>query len=790
MIVDGQKQQDYSNSKYYHQFYNVATLVEHVIQCFQTIVTDETNPYHPPLSWLTRKTLKPPPEDQLITSLFDECSQSLADEADSDKIGPNERDLSIATRTSLERCSPDLRKDITSKTKDGCSPLFMACMNGYIKIVKFLIEICGADLEQKGRYEVFEDHREHSVTPIWMAAVRGNFDIVDQLIQYGANINSPSDSGSTSLRSVCYLCREDDGSESINRQQQSVRSQQLLANIDQDDNINRINIDDNHYNINEIDNRPMALLDEDIYFRIVKLLIKMGADVTQANHNGGTCLINSVHNYHLIKYILSHGADINASDHESKTALHYAIHQGRTEACKLLLQEGADPMLTANNNDDALQLSCIGGHVDIFKHLISNYTYPKERIRDAYRLIGSSILELCPQNISLVKEMWLHSLIVDKFIPAQHISTQSDQPDMIEATILRRDIAYGRIVEFVCRQDLDHFSADDFRMQSLLICERVLGMYHRETIQRIVWRGTCYINSLRPERCIDLWIYALNLRLRTQSIFHFESILAAQAITKLFTDLINQNQLEVFKMIDICDVLTLAVDELESCKSQLCRRPRFRQHEDIFDLLLKMIVNLLLALIRMQRLQFARLENFNEPKDDKLCDPELKQQKAILVKLMKKLAIIDPKDSKGCSLLHLCVALSCQDNSISVKLELTEKLAAIELIEMLTASGHEVDSTNNDGMSPLQVCCLTGNLWPPAKTAIVRCLIELGAHLDRRPADPEQVGLIWAALSEAGVKPIDHSSLACMAARRLVESRVQIDTSQLAANLRYMLSIH
>lgn len=51
----------------------------------------------------------------------------------------------------------DARKEIVSRLREGCAPLFVACKRGNLEIVEFLIHVCGADIEQRGLFENPED---------------------------------------------------------------------------------------------------------------------------------------------------------------------------------------------------------------------------------------------------------------------------------------------------------------------------------------------------------------------------------------------------------------------------------------------------------------------------------------------------------------------------------------------------------------------------------------------------------------------------------------------------------
>lgn len=116
-----------------------------------------------------------------------------------------------------------------------------------------------------------EDSSVHCVTPLWCAAVSGQLTVVQALLRHKASINAASDTGSTPVRSACFM-----------------------SNLE-----------------------------------MVHFLVVNGADIRRANYNGGTCLINSVQSVQLCMFLISKGADVNAKDIQDKTALHYAIQEHR-----------------------------------------------------------------------------------------------------------------------------------------------------------------------------------------------------------------------------------------------------------------------------------------------------------------------------------------------------------------------------------------------------------------------------------------------------------------------------
>lgn len=93
--------------------------------------------------------------------------------------------LSYLLRNNLERLDKAERQELVSIVgkPDGCAPLFVACKKGNLEIVEYLIEVCGANVEQKGTYEVIDDKTSHYVTPLWCSAVCGRLNIVKCLVK-------------------------------------------------------------------------------------------------------------------------------------------------------------------------------------------------------------------------------------------------------------------------------------------------------------------------------------------------------------------------------------------------------------------------------------------------------------------------------------------------------------------------------------------------------------------------------------------------------------------------------
>lgn len=240
-------------------------------------------------------------------------------------------------RALVETLSYDVRKELTRKHAEvEVNPvLFTAVKMGSTEFIEFLVTECHADLEEHGIYHVEEDRSEHIVTPLWCAAVANKLEAVEVLVRLGADVNAVSDTGSTPVRSSCYM-----------------------TNIE-----------------------------------VVKFLADHGGDLEKPNRNGGTCLINSVQNAELCRFLIDRGVDVNVADTSGNLALHYAIKEGRFETVQLLVERGSNPYMRNEYGDDALQCASLKGYVDIVEFLLKTLQPSIERQIEAYQLMGGNFID-------------------------------------------------------------------------------------------------------------------------------------------------------------------------------------------------------------------------------------------------------------------------------------------------------------------------------------------------------------------------------------------------------------
>ncbi|XP_054713512.1 protein fem-1 homolog A-like [Uloborus diversus] len=232
------------------------------------------------------------------------------------------------------------------------------------------------------------------------------------------------------------------------------------------------------------------------YYKIVVYLVQHNADISKPNKNGVTCLMNSLDSVPICRFLIDHGAELNAQDNESKTALHHAIEEHNFKITKLLLENGADSLLKNKHADDALQTACFCDNKSAFEYLIEKYSYSKERIAQAYELVGSTVLEESGNIIETLNH-WRTAL-----------SLRNEDPNnyLVKKTIPQK-ASNPTVTEFNSEEELDIFALDmdAMKMQSLLVLERILGPFHRNTVSslRNLWEFSCGANVKAVNCCLN-----------------------------------------------------------------------------------------------------------------------------------------------------------------------------------------------------------------------------------------------------------------------------------------------
>jgi ankyrin repeat protein len=213
--------------------------------------------------------------------------------------------------------------NLSAVDANGMSPLMTATEDHYeamyngatdksfrnmYDMIQFLLGI-GADIH----------HRDGCNQTVLHHAI-GEPDVVQLLLDRGADISATDKGGATALIWASQTGRDDDI--------------KILLNGGAD-----VSVKDNR--------GSTALLWASKINRkdIVELLLDAGSDITAEDNHGNTVLLQACSNNcsKLVKLLLDQGSNIHHANQSGNTALHRASKYGYLEVVKLLLEYGADP---------------------------------------------------------------------------------------------------------------------------------------------------------------------------------------------------------------------------------------------------------------------------------------------------------------------------------------------------------------------------------------------------------------------------------------------------------------
>jgi ankyrin repeat protein len=236
---------------------------------------------------------------------------------------------------------------------------------------------------------------ECGLTPLHMAAIRGNIIFCEVLLNHGA-----------------YLCQVDSGGKTaLHRAAQAGRTMTVKYFLEKG------------ININAKDNDGRTPLHDAAYNGHVdaaSILIQNGATCDEIDIDGSTALLLAAHSGHvdMVDLLLHNGVDADKPDLDGCTALHDAAEKSRVEVAKILLEYNARLDVRNECGRTALHAACAHGHYDVAKTFVDHIliTENAEQILNARDEDGWSALHdaVVTGNIHLVRLLVENGLDVNE----------------------------------------------------------------------------------------------------------------------------------------------------------------------------------------------------------------------------------------------------------------------------------------------------------------------------------------------------------------------------------------
>jgi hypothetical protein len=337
---------------------------------------------------------------------------------------------------------------------------------------------------------------------------------------------------------------------------------------------------------------------------------------------------------------------------------------------------------------------------------------------------------------------------------------------------------------------------DEMRMQALLVRERILGPAHPDTSYYIRYRGAVYADMGHFERCITLWMYALDMQqqmleplspMTQSSLLSFAelfSFMMSEGRTRNpNNDIINNNNQNngshqhqqnnsrpppPVNFEDIMTVFEKAVREVRNGQEALRRAAAgaaVTAERDLtyFNRTLIIILHLVCLLTKLL---------------PHLSATEVHRVKSAVFRFLR----LDPRGRNGSTPLHL----ACTKDSSSVGRYPICQFPSLEAVRLLIECGADPNATDNDVNSALHVSAAA----KPAKAPVVHTLLDAGAHLDASNGD----GRTFADLLKGQhvyevVNTTRYSSLQCLAAKVIRKQNISYK-GLVAPNLEDFVDMH
>ena len=285
--------------------------------------------------------------------------------------------------------------DVNHRHTDSNTALHCAVEKEHTDVVQLLID-AGADIETK-------DNNGRS--PLHCACESGALDIVKMLVEAGAGVRDTDNEGSTCLIIASYFGHTE-----------TVRCLVGLPEVD----VNHRHTDSNtvlHCAVEQTHTGVVQLLidagadieTKDNHGRspvhcacvsgaldVVKMLVRVGAGVCVTDCRGATCLTLASYCGHTetVRYLVGlPEVDVNHRDSDSNTVLHWAVEQTHTGVVQLLIDAGADIETKDNHGHPPLHYACDSGALDIVKMLVE----AGAGVRDTTENGGSTCLTLAAE---------------------------------------------------------------------------------------------------------------------------------------------------------------------------------------------------------------------------------------------------------------------------------------------------------------------------------------------------------------------------------------------------------
>ena len=432
---------------------------------------------------------------------------------------------------------------------------------------------------------------------------------------------------------------------------------------------------------------------------------------------------------------------------------------------ELLLASGA-VMEKDSYGMSPLMAAAVTGHTRIVEFLVSRPVCTVDEKIDALELLGATYVDKKRDMLGAL-HYWKQAM-KDKCVDSTDTGVSKSKNERSAIA------AYENAKEVSTMDELYALIADpdDMRMQALLVRERILGPAHPDTSYYIRYRGAVYADLGNFDRCITLWMYALEMQLQTMEPLSAITQSSFLSFAELFSFMMADGRSHSSLMIAFPDMMAVfekAVKELETGMiylkqlKQECDETDFQKDDGNFNRLMIVIMHLISSIVRSM---------------DKMTE----DQKSTLKQMTYRLVRLSPVGSKKLSLLHM----ACSKDTSTVGRYPVCTFPDLSVVELLLEVGASTNLSDTDGNTPLHIAANN----KPNKYGLLVKLLESGAHIDAANNDDKTAGDLLSGVDINDiVNSLEYTSLQCLAAREIRKAKIPYK-GHIPKKLEVFVSIH
>jgi len=299
------------------------------------------------------------------------------------RVQADEEQQELRRIEALLQNSPDL---INAPGKNGETLLQAAAAKGRFNVVQTLLN-WGADVNES---------RPYDLTPLHYAAGNGHKSVVDELLRRGANVDAQTGSGVTPLHIAAVKGYTQvakaliDAGAPVNARTKgnpNWSQEDLTYHVEANQSPLDLAIANGSVDMARLlvtakadvnSSLPLLTAAAKNEKPIVELLLDNGAKITATDSNGQTALHRAVRTgaREAVDLLLARGADVNAKDKSGETPLHIASLQSSSAMAEALLAKGADVNVQDLKGDTPLQIATANNRVEVARVLLANKANP------------------------------------------------------------------------------------------------------------------------------------------------------------------------------------------------------------------------------------------------------------------------------------------------------------------------------------------------------------------------------------------------------------------------------